>query len=69
MEMRRHHNGFVIGLPKINKGNDVIWVIVDQLMKYTLFLLMRTNSMIKLANLYVNKMVRLNGVPTSIVLD
>lgn len=40
--------------------NDVIWVIVDQLTKYSLFLLMKiTVSVDKLENLYTN-----NGMTT-----
>jgi hypothetical protein len=32
---------FIFGLPRRNKGNDVIWVIVDQLTKSVLFLPMK----------------------------
>ena len=61
---------FVSGLPKGKKGNDAVWVIVDRLMKSALFLPMRmTDSVEKLARLYVNEVVRLHGVPVSIVSD
>jgi len=61
---------FVSGLPRGKKGNDAIWVIVDRLTKSALFLLVKmTDSVDKLAKIYVNKIVRLYGVPTSIVLD
>jgi hypothetical protein len=50
------------------KGNDAIWVIVDRLMKSALFLPMKImDSVDKLAKLYVNEVVRLHGVPMSIV--
>jgi hypothetical protein len=61
---------FVSGLPKRKRGSDVVWIIVDRLIKSALFLLMKTtNSVDKLAKLYVNGMVRLHGVPISIVSD
>ena len=61
---------FVSGLPKGKKGNDAVWVIVDRLTKSALFLPMRmTDSVEKLARLYVNEVVRLHGVPVSIVSD
>jgi hypothetical protein len=59
---------FVSGLPMGKKGNDAIWVIVDRLMKSALFLPMKImDSVDKLAKLYVNEVVRLHGVPMSIV--
>jgi len=61
---------FVFGLPKGKKGNDVIWVIIDRLTKSALFLPMKmTDSIDKLARLYINEVVRLHGVPVSIVSD
>jgi len=43
---------------------------VDRLTKSALFLAMKmTDSVEKLAKLYVNKVVRLHGVPVSIVSD
>jgi len=59
---------FVSSLPKGKKGNDVIWVIIDRLTKPTLFLPMKmTDSIDKLARLYINEVVRMHGVPVSIV--
>jgi hypothetical protein len=61
---------FVSGLPKKKRGNNVIWVIVDRLTKSALFLPMRkTDSIDKLAQFYVNEVIRLHGVPVSIVSD
>jgi len=49
---------FVSGFPKKRKGNDAIWVIVDCLMKSTLFLLIKMTDLIdKLAKIYINEAV------------
>ncbi|KAL2237398.1 UNVERIFIED_CONTAM: Transposon Tf2-11 polyprotein [Sesamum indicum] len=59
---------FVIGLPHTFRRHDAIWVIVDRLTKSAHFLPIRQNdSLDKLAELYVSKVVRLHGIPTSIV--
>ena len=61
---------FVSGLPRGKKRSDAIWVIVDRLTKSALFLAMKmTDSVEKLAKLYVDEVVRLHGVPVSIVSD
>jgi hypothetical protein len=61
---------FVSGLQRGRKGNDAIWVIVDRLTKSALFLPMKmTDPVDKLARLYVNEVIRLHGVPVSIVSD
>ena len=61
---------FVVGLPKTQKGYDSIWVIVDRLTKVAHFLPVRTNyGGEKLAQLYVDNIVKLHGVPSRIVSD
>jgi hypothetical protein len=61
---------FVSGFPKGRKGNDAIWVIIDRLMKSALFLPIKmTNSVDKLAKIYINEEVRLHRIPVSIVSD
>jgi hypothetical protein len=61
---------FVMRLPRGKKGNDVISVVVDRLTKSALFLPMKmTDSVDKLAKLYVNEVIRLHGVPVSIISD
>ncbi|KAK1410455.1 hypothetical protein QVD17_36992 [Tagetes erecta] len=61
---------FITKLPKTSRGNDTIWVIIDRLTKSTHFLAMKeTFSMDKLAQLYINEIVSLHGVPLSIVSD
>ena len=61
---------FVSGLPNTKKGNDAIWVIMDRLTKSAHFLPIRQNDPLdKLAELYVSEIVRLHGIPTSIISD
>jgi hypothetical protein len=61
---------FVVGLPKAPTGQDSIWVIVDRLTKSAHFIPFHiTDSVSKLTELYVKEIVRLHGIPTSIVSD
>ncbi|KAK5842666.1 hypothetical protein PVK06_005048 [Gossypium arboreum] len=61
---------FVSGLPLSVSKKDAIWVVVDRLTKSAHFIPVRTDfSMDKLAELYVSQIVRLHGVPISIVSD
>ncbi|GJW73164.1 putative reverse transcriptase domain-containing protein [Tanacetum coccineum] len=61
---------FVSGLPRTPSGYDSIWVIVDRLYKSAHFLPMKkTDSIEKLAQLYLKEIVCKHGVPTSIISD
>ena len=61
---------FVTGLPWTHRQHDAIWVIVDRLTKSAHFLPINVeDSLEKLAQLYVDEIVRLHGVPVSIVSD
>jgi IS30 family transposase len=61
---------FMNGLLKTQKGNGSIWVIVDHLTKVAHFIPVRTKySGDKLAQLYVDNIVKLHGVPSKIVSD
>ncbi|KAA3483692.1 DNA/RNA polymerases superfamily protein [Gossypium australe] len=61
---------FVSGLLMTPSKKDAIWVIVDRLTKSAHFVPVRTDySLDKLAELYVSQIVRLHGVPSSIVSD
>ena len=61
---------YVMGLPRTQSGHDAIWVIVDRLTKSTHFLAIHsTYSLEKLADLYIEEIIRLHGVPVSIVSD
>ena len=62
--------GFLSGFPLTQKKYDAIWVIVDRLTKSAHFLPIRLDySMDRLTDLYVNKIVRLHGIPVSIMSD
>ena len=59
---------FVVGLSRCQSGYDAMWVIVDRLTKSAHFLPMKNSDSIeKLAELYVKEIVRLHGMPVSIV--
>nr|GEW66366.1 reverse transcriptase domain-containing protein [Tanacetum cinerariifolium] len=61
---------FVTKLPKSPQGYDTIWVIVDRLTKSAIFTPMReTNTLEKLAKLYLKEVVVRHGIPVSIICD
>lgn len=61
---------FVTSLSKMMKGCDSIWVIVDRLTKLSHFLSIKTRYPLqKLAELYIEKIVSLCGISSSIVSD
>nr|GFA69181.1 reverse transcriptase domain-containing protein [Tanacetum cinerariifolium] len=61
---------FVMGLPRTTSGYDSIWVIVDCLTKFAYFLPMKkTDSIEKLAQLYLKEIVCRHGVLVSFISD
>ena len=61
---------FVTGLPRTQRQHDAIWVIVDRLTKSAHFLPVNVeDSLERLAQLYVDEIVRPHGVSVSIVSD
>ena len=61
---------FVVGLPLTGRKHDLVWVVVDRLTKLAHFLPVRTDySLDKLAELYIKEIVRLHGIPISIISD
>ncbi|KAL4383820.1 hypothetical protein GQ457_15G019280 [Hibiscus cannabinus] len=61
---------FVTGLPMTPSKKDSVWVIVDRFTKCAHFLPVHTTyTYDKLAELYIREIVRLHGVPKSIVSD
>ena len=61
---------FVTGLPRTFRKNDVIWVVVDRLTKSAHFLPIReTTPVHELAEIFQRDIVRLHGMPVSIVSD
>ncbi|KAA3466850.1 integrase [Gossypium australe] len=61
---------FVMSLPLAPSKKDAVWVLVEKLTKSAHFIPIRVDySLDKLANLYVSEIVRLHGVPLSIISD
>ncbi|CAH1412293.1 unnamed protein product [Lactuca virosa] len=61
---------FVTKLPKSSDGLDTIWVIVDRLTKSAHFLPIKESyKMERLKRIYIQEIVRLHGVPVSIISD
>ena len=61
---------FVVGLPIKMGKYDSIWVIVDRLTMSAQFILVKvTYNAVKLAKLYISEVLRLHGVPLSIISD
>ena len=61
---------FVSELPRTQKGHNAIWIIVDLLIKSAHFLpISMKYSLKKMAKLYLNEIIRLHGIPVSIVSD
>jgi hypothetical protein len=59
---------FIMGLPNTPRHHDSIWVIVDQLTKVTHFLPVHTTDKAhKYAELYIDQIVCLHGLPQTIV--
>lgn len=59
---------FIIWLVKLYNGVNALWVIVDRLTKTMYFLPIKdTNFINQLEKLYVQEIIRLHGVPKTIV--
>jgi hypothetical protein len=61
---------FIVGLPTTQSGSDSILVIVDRFSKVAHFIPVKiTYKGVKLAELYIARIVCLHGVPKKIVSD
>ena len=61
---------FIIGLPQTQQGHDSIWVFVDRLTKSAHFVPVNTRYLAgKYVELYVYQIVRIHGVPRTIISD
>jgi hypothetical protein len=61
---------FIVGLPNTSRHYDSIWVIVDRLTKTAHFLPVHTTHKIeKYAEIYIDQIVRLQGILKTIVYD
>jgi hypothetical protein len=61
---------FILGLPRTHKKYDYIMVIVDKFSKMAHFIpCKKTNDVVHITDLFLKEIVRLHGLPKSIVLD
>ena len=61
---------FIVGLPNTSQRHDSIWVIVDRLKKSAHFILVHTTyTAKKYAEIYLDRIVCLHGVPKTIISD
>jgi hypothetical protein len=61
---------FIVGLPNTSQRHDAIWVIVNRLTKTAHFLPVHTTyNAKKYAEIYLDQIVRLHGVPKMIISD
>ena len=61
---------FMMGLPRTYHQHDSVWFIVDRITKLAYFLPVRTSYSVEdYDKLYIRELVRLHGVPLSVISD
>lgn len=70
MDVGPYIDGFFTGFSNTPRVFDSIWVIVDKLTKLAHFILIKISfTLQKLAEIYIVVIVKLDGIPSSIVSD
>jgi transposase InsO family protein len=61
---------FIVGLPLTSRNHDSIWVVVDRLTKTAHFIAVNSTYSAKdYAEIYLDRVVRLHGIPKTIISD
>ena len=61
---------FIIGLPKTQRKNDSIMVVIDKLSKYAHFIPVKsTYKEINIAEIFMKEIFRLHKIPKMVILD
>jgi len=61
---------FILGLPNIQRNKDLIFVVVDRFSKMAHFIACnKTNDVPNIGELYSKEVMRLHGIPRSIISD